>query len=181
MIHRESSPLAGKTVKIKLGCIHPQIKDFSGSDYRVEDWWDKIAEQSWMDSDGNPACLIYAMRSASVLPLDDEVLYGKIGPFGHLVHLSEIMEMPSKEQILEAANDCPQAKLVLEKLFPEVFKDKWVICRPTAFIQNDLIVIEDPKRKLNIWIENLNNLDIEDCHESVKYKYENEEFWSREK
>jgi hypothetical protein len=44
-----------------------------------------------MDCDGNPACLIYALRSGLMgLPTDDEVLYGKVGIFGHLVHISEI-------------------------------------------------------------------------------------------
>jgi hypothetical protein len=38
-----------------------------------------------------PRALIYSFRVGySGLPLDDEVLYGKIGPFGHLVHISEI-------------------------------------------------------------------------------------------
>ena len=48
-----------------------------------------------MVCDGNPACLVYAMRSATQdqdIPLDDEVLYGKIGSLGHLVHISEIEE-----------------------------------------------------------------------------------------
>ncbi len=32
--------------------------------------------------------------------------------------------MPTKEQILEAANDCPQAKVVLQKLWPSIFKER---------------------------------------------------------
>jgi hypothetical protein len=93
MIHKESSPLAGKTVKIKQTVKHPQQSDFGGSDFRVEDWWDKVAGKSWMFCDGNPACMVYAIRaglSETPLPTDDEVLYGKVGPFGHLVHISEI-------------------------------------------------------------------------------------------
>ena len=35
------------------------------------------------------------------------------------------MKMPSKEQILEASKDCPDAKEVLKKLFPEAFKEEW--------------------------------------------------------
>lgn len=34
------------------------------------------------------------------------------------------MKMPSKEQILEASKDCPDAKEVLAKLFPEAFKEE---------------------------------------------------------
>lgn len=90
MIHTESSPLAGKTVKIRAGRTHPHVTDFGSSDYVVEDWWDRVAGKSWMFCDGNPACLVYALRDPIGLPMDDEVLYGHIGNFGHLVHISEI-------------------------------------------------------------------------------------------
>jgi hypothetical protein len=93
MIHTQSSELAGKTVKIKENVTHPQYPTFGGSEFRVEDWWDRVSGKSWMYSNGNPACLFYAMRSAMqnpILPNDDEVLYGKVGLFGSLVHISEI-------------------------------------------------------------------------------------------
>ena len=96
MKHPEPSPLAGKTVKIKDGITHQQVENFGGSEYRVEDWWDRVAGKSWMFCDGNPACLVYAMRtgfSKMPVPSDDEVLYGKVGALGHLVHISEI-EVP---------------------------------------------------------------------------------------
>jgi len=89
MLHRESSKYAGKTLKIKADVVHPQIPDFGGSEFRVEDWWDKVTGGSWMNAIGNPAALIYAARSVNT-PIDDEVLYGKVGPFGHLVHISEL-------------------------------------------------------------------------------------------
>lgn len=64
-----------------------------GAEYRVEGYWKDVAGKSWMDSEGNPAALNYAMRAGMTgLPIDDNVLYGKIGPFGHLVHVSEIQE-----------------------------------------------------------------------------------------
>jgi len=92
-MHQELSPLAGKTVKIREGAMHPQVEDFAGSEYRVEDWWDRLSGKSWMICLGNPACMIYGMRGGfTQLPIDDEVLYGKIGAFGHLVHISEIEE-----------------------------------------------------------------------------------------
>ena len=78
--HENPSPLAGATVTLK-----------DGREYRVEDYWDRITGGSWMDANGNPAALIYAVRGATAgLPLDDEVLYGKIGSFGALVHVSEV-------------------------------------------------------------------------------------------
>lgn len=66
--------------------------DLGGTEYQVEDWWDRVSGKSWTDSDGNPAALEYAFRAgATNLPIDDEVLYGKIGSLGHLVHISEVV------------------------------------------------------------------------------------------
>ena len=90
-MHSESSKLSGKVVNIKKSCTHPQIENFGGSEFIVEDWWDKVSGQNWVDSKGNPACIIYALRvGANILPFDNEVVYGKIGSFGHLVHISEL-------------------------------------------------------------------------------------------
>lgn len=93
-MHDQPSPLAGKTVRIKVDATHPQVANFAGAEYRVEDWWDRVSGGSWMFADGNPACLVYAMRTGFCkernIPTDDEVLYSKIGPFGHLVHITEI-------------------------------------------------------------------------------------------
>jgi hypothetical protein len=84
---RDPHPLAGKTVTIKSG-------KFAGEKYRLEDWWQNVSGMSWKVSQGNPAALSYAMRSVlkDNLPIDDEVVYGKIGPYGHLVHVSELGE-----------------------------------------------------------------------------------------
>jgi len=93
MIHTNQSELAGKTVKIKQDVKHFQQPDFGGSDYRVEDWWDRIAGKSWRDCNGNLACIVYGIRAGMAypsIPSDDEVLYGKVGVLGHLVHISEI-------------------------------------------------------------------------------------------
>jgi len=47
-----------------------------------------------MDANGNPAALMFAIRSARAdLPTDDEVVYGKIGNFGHIIHTSELGEV----------------------------------------------------------------------------------------
>ena len=61
-------------------------------------WRDRVAGKSWMMCDGNPAALKFAVRSAAAgLPTDDEVLYGKIGGLGELIHISEI-EQPAREE-----------------------------------------------------------------------------------
>lgn len=91
-IHKEPSPLAGQAVKIKSDALH-----LGGQEYRVEDWWDRVGGDSWMNGTGIPACHQYAARGGmSSVPCDDEVLYGKIGALGHLVHVSEI-EQPQEE------------------------------------------------------------------------------------
>lgn len=80
MIHKTPHPKAGQTVKLK-----------NGSDFRLEDWWDRVSGQSWTISVGNRAALQYAERVGTEgLPMDDEVVYGKIGFFGHLIHVSEL-------------------------------------------------------------------------------------------
>ncbi len=50
MMHSESSPHAGKTVKIKQHVEHYQVPTFGGSEFRVEDWWDKVSGGSWQDA-----------------------------------------------------------------------------------------------------------------------------------
>lgn len=81
-MHNEQHPLARKTATVDLGQ--------GPEEYEIEDWWDRLTGASWMHANGNPAALKYAMRSAGKLPLDDEVVYGKIGRYGHLVHASEL-------------------------------------------------------------------------------------------
>lgn len=89
-MHNERSPHAGQTVTVKAD-LHMEGEGLH--DFVVEDWWDRLTGGSWMFADGNPAAMVYGARSGIYgLPLDDEVLYGKVGPFGHLVHVSEIQE-----------------------------------------------------------------------------------------
>jgi len=88
-VHEASHPKAGETVKIRA-------KTSSGAetveDFVLEDWWDKVSGMSWTASDGNPAAMIYGLRAGmESLPLDDEVVYGKLGWEGRLVHVSEIV------------------------------------------------------------------------------------------
>lgn len=90
-MHSTAHPLAGETVAVKL-TGHPQIGE-GPHEYKLLDWWDKLTGGSWMFADGNPAALIYAMRSGmNEMPLDNEVVYGHIGGFGHIVHVTEIIE-----------------------------------------------------------------------------------------
>lgn len=84
----ESSPLAGKTINIKQEANH-----IGGQQITIEDYWHLVSGKSWKVSNGNPAAINYSMRTslaAFKVPLDDEVLYGKIGGLGYLVHVSEL-------------------------------------------------------------------------------------------
>lgn len=82
-MHTERHPDAGKVVTVDMGD--------GPVDFWLEDWWDHLTGGSWMDAVGNPAALNYAVRSALTLPLDNEVVYGKIGGLGYLVHVSEFV------------------------------------------------------------------------------------------
>jgi len=91
MSGEERADYSGHVLVIREDAEHPQVPDFGGSEFRVEGWWDEITGKSWMLSDGNPAAMVYGFRRGlEDLPIDDLVLYGKIGAFGHLVHISEI-------------------------------------------------------------------------------------------
>lgn len=94
MAHSQSHPLAGQTVPVRFaGGGHPQIARSADGpvDFVVEDWWDRLTGGSWMPATGNPAAMVYGMRAGFAgLPPDDDVLYGKVGAFGHLVHVSEL-------------------------------------------------------------------------------------------
>lgn len=93
MIHPEKHPLAGQTVKIA-----DHVPEIGGQSYIIEDWWDRLIGKSWGDCDGNPACIRYAIRTGvqqNPVPMDDEVLYGKIGAYGNLVHVSELEPCPN--------------------------------------------------------------------------------------
>jgi hypothetical protein len=100
MENKQQADLKGCTVVIRPGVKHPQF-DLGGAEVLIEDRWDRLTGGSWMTATGNPACLIYAMRtgfSSYVVPTDDDVWYGKLGGLGVLVHRCEIVpDQPCEE------------------------------------------------------------------------------------
>lgn len=92
MIHDQPHPLAGQTIPLNDVAADRSGRVVPGAMFRVEDWWDRLNGKSWTVSTGNPAALQYALRTglARNVPLDDEVVYGKIDHFGHLVHVNEL-------------------------------------------------------------------------------------------
>lgn len=95
--HPQPHPLAGQTVKLRLSSLEYDGWDIASGDlFQVEDYWDRLTGGSWLYANGNPACLDYAVRLAcSGLPLDDEVVYGKVRGLGYLVHVTEL-DAPSE-------------------------------------------------------------------------------------
>jgi hypothetical protein len=86
---RDTFKFAGQTVKIK-----PEVKKYGGAELLIEDYWENIFGSSWMFAKGNPAAMEYAVRVAlSKLPINDDVVYGKIGMIGKLFHVTEL-ELP---------------------------------------------------------------------------------------
>lgn len=93
---RSVSPHAGMTVKTRddVGPDPMTGQPLAGQDFEVEDWWQNVSGRSWMNSDGNPAALTYAFRTGMAsgrVPLNNEVLYGKIGMLGYLFHVTELV------------------------------------------------------------------------------------------
>lgn len=94
---RPSHPLAGQTVEIRP---HAPVTFRDGALFVVEDWWENLDGERWTVSclGGRPAALIYGLRAVDnesnlrpeFEPVDD-VVYGKIGAFGHILHDSELV------------------------------------------------------------------------------------------
>lgn len=98
-VHTEQHPLADEYVVLNDKAACPRGIVVPGAILHVIGWWDVLTGDSWMFAEGNMAALQYAMRSGlGHLPLDNEVVYGHIGPFGHLVHVSELGEVITEEE-----------------------------------------------------------------------------------
>ena len=93
MSHKYPYPLAGETVTLTItdAASSPDEGLVTGAEFRVEDWADNLWGKSWTLMNGNFAAMKYGYRAGlgGLVP-DDEVVYGKIGNLGHLVHISEI-------------------------------------------------------------------------------------------
>lgn len=92
-MHEETHPLAGEEVELIDDYHHNQYPDMHS--IIIEDWWDHLTGGSWMMAEGNPAAMVFAMRTGMApynVPFDDEVVYGKYKGMGVLVHVSEIKD-----------------------------------------------------------------------------------------
>ena len=71
--------------------------------YEVEGLDVDVFGKSWGMMDGNPACLLYAIRAAGTTPFGGNVYYGKIGCLGEVIHECELGERIEDE--VEASAD----------------------------------------------------------------------------
>ena len=121
-IHSEPHPLSGRTVRLSPTVPPaPNGQTMAGADFVVEDWWDRVSGSSWMDAIGNPAAMIYAIRSGvMMIPLDDEVVYGKVDGLGHLVHVSELIVDAEGARDVLVAIPAKDVQAILEHEEPDV-------------------------------------------------------------
>jgi hypothetical protein len=91
-MHDRPHPLAGRTVRLPEHMGPGELRgELAGRQFRIEDWWDHLSGASWRDAGGNPAALQYAVRAMiKGLPANDDVVYGKIGVQGYLLHVTEV-------------------------------------------------------------------------------------------
>lgn len=97
----EKYKYAGKKLKVKEGAGRLSLGMLAeGLIFEAEDYWINITGKSWGNCNGNPACIEYALRTATQklkTPFyDDKVVYGKIDGFGHLFHESELELMENE-------------------------------------------------------------------------------------
>ena len=95
---RFKSPYAGCLLKTKpdVGKDPFGGMELGNREFCVEDWWENVVGRSWMVSDGNIAAMTYGLRIGlrkGEVPIDNEVLYGKIDGLGYLFHVSELCLM----------------------------------------------------------------------------------------
>lgn len=91
----EKYKYAGQTLITKSNVgMSSFMTDLGNKEFIAEDYWININDESWKDSNGNPAALEYAFRIGTrigEIPLDDRVVYGKIDGLGHMFHESELI------------------------------------------------------------------------------------------
>lgn len=81
MIHNEAHALAGQTVVLNSG-------PYAGSEYQIQDYYDRVFDRSWKNDGASPVVMEYAMQGLFYsIPYDDEVLYGESGGVARLVHI----------------------------------------------------------------------------------------------
>jgi hypothetical protein len=96
ILHREASPLAGKTVRLKATARHHLLKEFGGKYIRIIDWFDRCnGRPRSMDAYSQISIQFSARYGKGYIPGAgthnvDEVLYAKIDRFPVAVHISEI-------------------------------------------------------------------------------------------
>ena len=89
-MHARPHPLAGRVVRLPAD-MGSGADGLGGQEFRIEDWWDHMTGASWREATDIPAVLQYEVRALTKgLPGNDDVIYGKVGALGYLLHVSEV-------------------------------------------------------------------------------------------
>jgi hypothetical protein len=88
MFHKQPSSFSGKTIQVEIDArLYP---------FECEDWWDRVekTDEHWYQKTREKdECLEFVMRySREGLPLDDEVLVGKVQGVRKLIHIKMVLE-----------------------------------------------------------------------------------------
>lgn len=87
--------LARKKVKLNLLAEYPPFTNlnpiFSGDVFIVEDWADNALGKKWEDQ--NTFTTVSFDERTRNLDVDDDVIYGHVNGYGHLVFASELGDL----------------------------------------------------------------------------------------
>ena len=103
---------AGKKLIIAQGAgraFNGEILD--GKEFIAEDYWMNVSGKSWKCIEGNPAVVEYicrAMANKTPPPMDDYVIYGKVGLYGHLFHENELIPLDEATPVTHELKICRQ-------------------------------------------------------------------------
>jgi len=96
--HKSSIEATSDTMAFIHPTPHPLARQIielvDGRSFQVDDWWDRVMQTStsWYLSDvrRNFALAAFALEQAKTnLPMDDDIVYGKIGDFGVIIHVRQ--------------------------------------------------------------------------------------------
>ncbi|MDY6957540.1 MAG: hypothetical protein SVK08_00150 [Halobacteriota archaeon] len=114
----------GRVVRFVDDLPHAQHAHLAGGIGLVEGYWDEITGGSWMNAEGNPAALIYAIRMGiaeyrdkyNIPPFTDEVLYiHDIFGLGSIIHVNEISKIIGEEKDWKEMVETEKERLINER------------------------------------------------------------------
>lgn len=133
----------GQKMKVVKGAGRLSTREKAdGMTFVAEDYWMNITGKSWKHVEGNPAIVEYIVRSMNNIqppPMDERVVYGKIGNFGHLFHENELIPLDDIQTVtheLKISRECYESILSVKRKAIIHEKDR-------EFRANDFIILRE--------------------------------------